>query len=77
MEKLNKKKKINFGSFVVRTLAVSASTLALYDFFIGKTKAGGLLALGWLAIVIGEKRMFSPKNSNEEIQGHDKSDSNK
>ena len=59
MNKPAKKKKITLARFVVRTLAISASTLALFDLLKGETQAGGLLALGWLAIVIGEKRMFN------------------
>ena len=66
MNKPIKKKKITFESFAVRTLAISASTLALFDFLKGDYKAGGLLALGWLTIVIGEKRMFNGEKPNEE-----------
>ena len=65
MNKTINTKKINFGSFTVRTLAISASTLALFDFLKGEIQAGGLLALGWLAIVIGEKRMFNLEKKNE------------
>ena len=54
-----KKKKITFARFAVRTLAISASTLALFDFLKGQYQACGILALGWLAIVIGENRMFN------------------
>ena len=60
------KKKITFARFCVRTLAISASTLALFDFLKGDYRAGGLLALGWLTIVIGEKRMFNGEKPNEE-----------
>ena len=67
MEKPIKKKKITFPRFAVRTLAISASTLALFDFLKGDYQAGGLLALGWLAIVIGEKRIFNGEKTNEEI----------
>ena len=49
----------------VRTLAISASTLALFDFLKGDYQGGGLLALGWLTIVIGEKRMFKEEKLNE------------
>ena len=66
MNKPIKKKKITFASFAVRTLAISASTLALFDFLKGDYQAGGLLALGWLTIVIGEKRMFDGEKTNEE-----------
>ena len=66
MNKPIKKKKITFARFAVRTLAISASTLTLFDFLKGEYQAGGLLALGWLTIVIGEKRMFSEKQTNEE-----------
>ena len=65
MDKPIKKKKITFARFAIRTLAISASTLALFDFLKGENQAGGLLALGWLAIVIGEKRMFSGDKTNE------------
>jgi len=58
MDKPFKKKKITFLRFAVRTLAISASTLALFDFLKGEYQAGGLIALGWLTIVIGERRIF-------------------
>ena len=67
MDKNIKKKKITLSKFVVRTLAISASTLALLDFLKGDYPAGGLLALGWLTIVIGEKRMFNGEKKNDEI----------
>ena len=66
MDKLIKKKKITFARFGVRTLAISTSTLALFDFLKGELQAGGLLAIGWLAIVIGEKRMFNVEEINDE-----------
>ena len=67
MNKPIKKKKITFARFVVRTLAISASTLALFDFLKGEYQAGALLTLGWLSIVIGEKMMLNGKKTNEEI----------
>ena len=67
MNKPIKKKKITFARVAVRTLAISASTLALFDFLKEDYQAGGLLALGWLTIVIGEKRMFNEEKTNEEI----------
>ena len=66
MNKPIKKKQITFARFAVRTLAISASTLALFDFLKGDYQAGGLLALGWLAIEIGEKRMFNGEKTNGE-----------
>tara|TARA_Y100001968_G_scaffold167133_1_gene153104 strand:- start:750 stop:953 length:204 start_codon:yes stop_codon:yes gene_type:complete len=66
MDKPIKKKKITFLRFAVRTLAISSSTLALFDFLKGDYYDGGLLALGWLTIVIGEKRMFNEEKTNEE-----------
>ena len=60
-----KRKKITFARFAVRTFAISASTLALFDFLKGEYQTGGLLALGWLTIVIGEKRMFNGEKTNE------------
>ncbi len=66
MDKPVENKKITFVRFAVRTLAISASTLALFDFLKGEYQAGGLLALGWLTIVIGEKRMFNEEKTNEE-----------
>ena len=66
MDKHTKKKKITFARFAVRALAISASTLALFDFLKEDYQAGGLLALGWLTIVIGEKRMFKLEKTNEE-----------
>ena len=62
------KKKITLASFAVRTLAITSSTLALFDFLKGEYQAGSLLALGWLAIVIGEKSMLDLKKSNEDSQ---------
>ena len=66
MDKPIKKKKITFARFAIRTLAISASTIALFDYLKGDFQAGGLLTLGWLAIVIGEKRMFNGKKTNED-----------
>ena len=66
MNKPIKKKKITFARFAVRTLAISASTLALFDFLKGDYQAGGLLALGWLSIIIAEKRMFNVEKINED-----------
>ena len=68
MNKPIKKKKITLASFAVRTLAISASTLALLDFIKGEYQTGGLVALGWLTIVIGEKRMFKEESTNYENQ---------
>tara|TARA_B100000700_G_C14601503_1_gene649290 strand:- start:381 stop:578 length:198 start_codon:yes stop_codon:yes gene_type:complete len=59
-------KKISLHRFVVRSLAISSSTLSFYDFIKGEYKAGGLLALGWLAIVIAEKRINSCEESINE-----------
>ena len=67
MDKQIKKKKITIAMFAVRTLAISASTLALFDFLKGQYQAGGLLALGWLTIVLGENRMFNEETKNEEF----------
>ena len=58
------KKKITFARFAIRTLAISASTLAFFDFLKGDYQSGGLLALGWLTIVIGEKRMLNNEKAN-------------
>ena len=66
MDKPIQKKKITIARFSVRTLAISASTIALFDFLKGDYQASALLALGWLAIVIGEKRMFNEVKRNEE-----------
>ncbi len=69
MEKAIEKKKITLARWAVRTLAISASTLSLLDFLKGEFQAGGLLALGWLAIVIAEKRMFKtlPINKDKKL----------
>ena len=67
MDKAIKKNKITFGRFAVRTLAISASTLALFDFLKGEYQTGWLLVLGWLTIIIGEKRMFNGEKTNEAI----------
>ena len=64
MDRPKTKKKITFARFAIRTLAISASTLALFDFLKGDYQAGGLLALGWLTIVIGEKRMLNNEKAN-------------
>ena len=66
MNKIINTKKITCGRVAVRTLASSASTLALFDLIRGEIQAGGLLALGWLAIVIGEKRMFNVEKKIED-----------
>ena len=58
MEKSKETNKIPFGRWGVRTLAISASTLAAVAFIKGEFQAGVFLALGWLSIVIAEKRMF-------------------
>ena len=39
-------KKITFARFTVHTLAIAASTIALFDFSKGDYQAGGLLVLG-------------------------------
>ena len=69
MDKPLKKKKLTLERWTVRTLAISASTLSLLDFLKGEFQTGGLLVLGWLAIVIAEKRMFktSPTNNDQEL----------
>tara|TARA_Y100001968_G_C18816710_1_gene462723 strand:+ start:64 stop:249 length:186 start_codon:yes stop_codon:yes gene_type:complete len=61
---MNKQKKITFARFLIRALAISASTLALFDLLKGEYQGGGLLALGWLTIVVGEKRMFNEDKTN-------------
>ena len=66
MDKPIKNKKVNFSMFAVRSLAISASTLALLDFLKGEYKFGVLLAVGWLTILIGEKRLFNENKTNEE-----------
>ena len=63
MEKLKDKNKITFPRWGVRTPAISASTLAAVALIKGEFQAGGLLALGWLSIVIAEKRMFKTPTS--------------
>ena len=64
MEKPKEKTKITLARWGVRTLAISTSTLAAVALIKGEFQAGGLLALGWLSIVIAEKRMF--KTPSEE-----------
>ena len=66
MDKPIKKKQITFQRFAIRTLAITANTLVLFDFLQGKYQAGGLLPLGWLIIVIGKKRMFNGEKINKE-----------
>ena len=66
MDKPKTNKNITSARFAVRTLAISASTIALFDFLKEDYQAGGLQALGWLTIVIGEKRMFNGEKTNEE-----------
>ena len=53
---------VTFARIAVRTLAISSNRLAFYDFLTGENQAGGLLALGWLSIVIGEQWMFYKEN---------------
>ena len=65
MNKPIKIKKISFARFAIRTLAISASTLALLDFLKGEYQAGVFLALGWLTIVIVEKRIFNSEKTNK------------
>ena len=65
MEKPKDKNKITFARWGVRTLAISASTLAAVALIKGEFQAGGLLAFGWLSIVIAEKRMFKTPASEE------------
>ena len=65
MDKPIEKKKITLSRWAVRTLAISASTLSLLDFLKGEFQAGSLLALGWLAIIIAEKRMFNDPHHNK------------
>ena len=67
MNKPIKKNKITLGRFAVRTLAISASTLALFDFLKGEYQTGWLLAHGWLTIINGEKRMYNGENTKEDI----------
>ena len=69
MVKPIEKKKITLARWAVRTLAISASTLALLDFLKGEFQAGGLSALGWLAIIIAEKRIFktTPVNKDQKL----------
>ena len=66
MDRTNKKKELTLARFAVRTLAISASTLALFDLLKGEYQASGVLALGWLTIVIGEKRMFNIDEINND-----------
>ena len=61
---MNKKSNSTIAKFTVRALAISASTLAIFDFLKGEYQAGCILALGWLAIVIGEKRIFNSEEIN-------------
>ena len=70
MDKPIKKNKITLGRWIVRTLAISASTISLLDFLKGEFQEGCLLALGWFAIVIAEKRMFKtlPTNNDQELE---------
>ncbi len=61
-----KEKKITWAKWVVRTLAISASTLAVVAFLKGEYEAGAPLILAWLAIVVAEKRMFKTLSLKEE-----------
>ncbi len=58
MDRPIEKRKITLARWAVRALAISASTLSILDFLKGEFQVGSLLALGWFAIVIAEKRMF-------------------
>ena len=66
MDKPFQKKKITLAKLAVRSLAISTSSLGLVDFLKGEFLTAGLLALGWLTIAIGEKRMFNNEKTNEE-----------
>ncbi len=66
MDKPIEKQKITIARWLVRTLAISASTIALLDLLKGEFQAGGLLSLGWLAIIIAEKRMFKNRADNKD-----------
>ncbi len=59
MKETRKKTKITLARFAIRTLAISASTLAIFDLLKGEIQTFGILVVGWLAIVIAEKRMFN------------------
>ena len=67
MDKTIEKKKITLARWLVRTLAISASTLSLLDFLKGEFQAGGLLAISWLAIVIAEKNLFKTLPTNKDL----------
>ena len=67
MVKPIEKKKITLARWLVRTLAISASTLSLLDFLKGEFQAGGLLAISWLAIVIAEKNLFKTLPTNKDL----------
>ena len=58
MKKTNKKKDIQLLIIIVRILAISASTLAFYDFLKGEFQTCAVLSMGWLLIVVAEKRIL-------------------
>ncbi len=58
MDNSNKKQQVNIARWIVRSLAIASSTLSLVDFLKGDFQSACILALGWLAIVTAEKRMF-------------------
>ncbi len=58
MNEPQQKKKITLARWLVRALAISASTLAAVALIKGEFQAGGILSLGWLSIVLAEKRLF-------------------
>ena len=64
------KEKLALTKWVVRTLAISASTLAVVAFIKGEFQSGATLAVAWLAIVTAEKRMSNNSSSthNESTQ---------
>ena len=61
-----RERKITWVKWGVRTLAISASTLAAVAFIKGEFQAASPLALAWLAIVFAEKRMFKSSSLKDE-----------
>ena len=51
-------KRITLGRWIVRTLAISASTFAVIEILKGEVQIALSITLAWILIVITERRMF-------------------
>jgi len=54
-----KRKKITWLRWSIRTVAITASTLAAVALIKGEVYVGFFLGFSWLAIVLSEKKIFN------------------